>query len=94
MLVISIPEKAEDGNYRISVAQVVDRREMGRVTRMIAIGQYPFTGNSNTRELHIPGCNWTARISPWHRVPYDSVDRAIKQGYSGCQFCLPEYSTD
>jgi hypothetical protein len=39
MLVISIPEKAEDGNYRISVAQVVDRREMGRVTRMIAIGQ-------------------------------------------------------
>jgi hypothetical protein len=25
MLVISIPEKAEDGNYRISVAQVVDR---------------------------------------------------------------------
>lgn len=92
-LEISIPETAGDGHYRISIAQVVDGLEMGRVTRLVAVGQYPFIGNTNTKEVHIPGCDWVGRISPRHKVPYDSMERAIKRGYNGCRFCLPEYNT-
>jgi len=93
-LELSIPDKAVDGYYRISVAQLVDTREMGRVTSVLAIGPYPFTANTNTKELHIPNCDWAAKINPRHKVPYNSAERAIKHGFNGCRFCLPEYNTD
>lgn len=93
-LEITIPDKVANGYYRISAAQLVDGREMGRVTNVLALGAYPFIANTKTRELHIPGCDWAAKISPRHKVPYDSVARAVKHGFNGCRFCLPEYNTD
>lgn len=93
-LEITIPDKTANGYYRISAAQLVDGREMGRVTSVLAIGPYPFTANTKTKELHIPGCDWAAKISPRHKVPYDNAARAIKHGFNGCRFCLPEYNTD
>ena len=89
-----IPENASDDNHRISAAQIFDGREMGRVTLMIAIGKYPFMANSKTKELHVTDCNWAAKIAAHHKIAYSSIDRAIRHGYNGCRFCLPEYSTD
>jgi len=92
-LEITIPDKAEDGNYRLYVAQLVDGKEMGRVTRMLAIGDYPFMANRRTLEVHVPGCEWAAKTSGRNKIAYDSIERAIKHGYNGCAYCLPEYNT-
>lgn len=93
-LEVTVPEGAIEGAYRISVAQVVDGREVGRVTRMLAVGDHPFMANSRSLEVHIPGCVWADRISPRHRLAYDSMERALRHGFNGCHYCLEEYSTD
>lgn len=93
-LEITIPDNAEDGNYRLSVAQLVDGREMGRVSRMLAVGDHPFMGNHRSLELHIPACEWAKKMSGRNKVAYGSIERALKHGYNGCRYCLPEYSTD
>ncbi|VVB71553.1 Uncharacterised protein [uncultured archaeon] len=92
-LEITIPDNALDGNYRLSIAQLVDGKEMGRVTRMLAVGDYPFMGNRRTLELHVSGCEWAAKTSGRNKVAYDSIERALKHGYNGCAYCLPEYNT-
>ena len=90
---ITIPDKAKDVDYRLSVAQLVDGKEMGRVTRMLAVGDYPFLANRRTLEVHVPNCEWAAKTSARNKVAYDSIDRALKHGYNGCAYCLPEYNT-
>ncbi len=90
---ITIPDNAKDGDYRLSVAQLVDGKEMGRVTRMLAVGDYPFLANRRTLEVHVPNCEWAAKTSARNKVAYDSIDRALKHGYNGCAYCLPEYNT-
>ncbi len=93
-LQITIPEQTSDGNYRLAVAEIIDEKEMGRVTQMLAIGQYPYMGNRRTREVHISNCDWAAKISQRNKEAYQDLERALKQGYDGCRFCLPEYSKD
>ena len=93
-LQITIPEKTSDGNYRLAVAEIIDGKEMGRVTRMLSIGQHPYMGNRRTREVHIATCDWTTKISRRNKEAYQDLERALKHGYDGCHFCLPEYSKD
>lgn len=93
-LQITVPENSPDGNYRLAVAEIIDGKEMGRVTRMLAVGQYPYMGNRSTREIHIATCDWAAKISQRNREAYQDLERALKHGYDGCRFCLPEYSKD
>jgi hypothetical protein len=93
-LEITIPDTAKDGNYRLSVAQLVDGKEMGRVTQMLAVGDHPFMGNRRTLEVHVPDCEWAAKTSGHNKVAYESIERALKHGYNGCAYCLPEYNTD
>ncbi len=91
---VTVPEGAVEGAYRISVSQVVDGKEMGRITRMLAVGEHPFMANRHSLEVHIPGCLWASKISAKHRTAYKTVERAIKHGYNGCYYCLKEYNTD
>ncbi len=93
-LQITIPEQASDGNYRLSVAEIIDGKEMGRVTRMLAVGQYPYMGDRRTLEVHIATCDWAGKISSRNKEAYQDLERAWKHGYDGCRFCLPEYSKD
>jgi hypothetical protein len=90
---ITIPDTAKDGNYRLSVAQLVDGKEMGRVTRMLAVGDYPYMANRRTLEVHVPDCEWAAKTSGRNKVAYESIERALNHGYNGCAYCLPEYNT-
>ncbi|GEM_PF-5809482 len=53
-----------------------------------------YIGNSNTLELHVPGCKWASLISDDHRVIFYTVDEALKQGYNGCYYCLKRFDTD
>jgi hypothetical protein len=92
-LEITIPDTAKDGDYRMSVSQLVDGREMGRVTRMLSVGDYPFMANRRTLEVHVPDCEWAQKTGRRNKVAYDSVEHALKHGYNGCAYCLPEYDT-
>jgi hypothetical protein len=92
-LEITIPETAKDGNYRLSVAQLVDGKVMGQVTRMLSVGVYPFLANRRTLEVHVPDCEWAAKTSRRNKVAYQSIEKALKHGYNGCAYCLREYNT-
>lgn len=93
-LEVVIPAGFPNGVYRLGVAQIVDGREMGRVTRVLAVGDYPFLANSNSKEVHVATCDWAHKVGPGHKVAYKDLERALKHGYNGCRYCLPEYSTD
>jgi hypothetical protein len=93
-LQITIPDRVPDGNYRLAVAQIVDGKEMGRVTQMLAVGQYPYMANRNTREVHVAGCDWAGKISRRNKEAYQDLERALKHGYDGCHYCQREYSKD
>ncbi len=93
-LEIIAPPQVADGNYRLAAAEFIDGKEMGRVTRLLAVGDHPFMGNSRTLEVHLANCEWAAKTSKRNKVAYQGVERALKQGYNGCRFCLPEYDTD
>lgn len=50
--------------------------------------------NDNTKEIHIPSCDWASRIKQEHRSYFDSIEQALEQGYNGCHYCLDKYDTD
>ena len=93
-LEVVIPAGFPNGVYRLGVAQIVDGREMGRVTRVLAVGDYPFLANSNSKEVHVATCDWANKVGLGHKVAYKDLERALEHGYNGCRYCLPEYSTD
>jgi len=93
-LEIITPQQISDGNYRLAVAELIDGKEMGRVTRMLAVGEYPYMGNRRTREVHVANCDWAAKTNRRNKEAYQNLERALKHGYDGCRFCLPEYSKD
>jgi hypothetical protein len=93
-LYIVIPEGVPDGTYRVAVAQIVDGLEMGRVSRVLAVGQYPFLANRNSNEVHVATCAWAKLVGQRNKVAYQDLERALKHGYDGCHFCLTEYSVD
>jgi zinc metalloprotease ZmpB len=93
-LEVAIPEHAQHGSYRITAAEIVDGKEMGTVTELITVGQFPYIGNSHTHELHHAQCEWAARISRRNKVAMKDMEKALAHGYDGCHYCLPEYSKD
>jgi hypothetical protein len=94
ILEVVLPDDMDQGAYRIYLAQEVSGREMGRVSAVLAVGNYPFVANPRSKEVHVAECEWVQKMNPRHRVAYRGLERAVKQGYNGCHFCLREYSTD
>ncbi|MBE9580165.1 MAG: caspase family protein [Proteobacteria bacterium] len=88
-----LPDSIADGAYRISVSQLVDDLEMGRITQMIAVGEYPFVANRGTGELHLRNCRWVNKMNRSNMVAYGTLERALKHKYNGCHYCLPEHDT-
>lgn len=83
-----------DGVYDISMRQLIDGREMGRVTRRLAVGLHAYTANRMTREIHRSNCEWVGKMNAKNKAGYPEVTLAIRHGYNGCRYCLPEFSTD
>jgi micrococcal nuclease len=48
-----------------------------------------YVGNSNSKIFHTSGCSWGKKISPEHRVEFNSKEEAIAKGYSPCEHCKP-----
>jgi len=44
--------------------------------------------------LVVATCDWAAKTSRRNKEAYQDLERALKHGYDGCRFCLPEYSKD
>lgn len=44
-------------------------------------------------EVHVSNCEWAARVSRRHRISYNDLQDALKRGYNGCAYCLPEDNT-
>jgi hypothetical protein len=91
---ITLPKNTPDGIYQISVLQRINGKEMGRVSKSLKVGKYPYMGNSSTKELHKANCEWAKKISKKHKVAYSDKDLALHHGFNGCRFCLPEFDTD
>lgn len=53
-----------------------------------------YTANSNTKEIHLPACEWISHINEENKVYFSTIEEAINQGYNGCHYCLDEYDTD
>ncbi len=93
-ITIELPENIDNGHYGLSIAQLIDNLKMGEITYMLAVGDYPFIANRNLREVHKNDCSWVEKIKNKHKVPYKDIKRALKHGYNGCQYCLPDFDTD
>lgn len=56
--------------------------------------KFPYIGNLDTKELHLPECEWAKKIWAGNRKGFNSIEEALAQGYNGCHFCLDKYDTD
>ena len=52
-----------------------------------------YIGNKRSGELHLPGCGWARRMSPWNRRYYWTIEDAKYSGYNGCYYCLSDWDT-
>lgn len=94
ILQLVLSDDIPDGVYDISIRQLEDGREMGRITRRLAVGLHAYTANRNTLEIHRSNCSWVQKMSRKNKVAYSDVNLAIRHGYNGCHYCLPDLSTD
>lgn len=92
-LTVTLPDNIPDGAYQVSVRQIVSGREMGRVTKQLVVGSYPYVVNSNSDEVHLANCAWVQKMNPTHRVAYSDLELARRHGHNGCHYCLPEIDT-
>jgi|WetSurSiteA1Bulk_404760.scaffolds.fasta_scaffold03274_1 hypothetical protein len=95
---VKLPKGARSGDvYPVFVEQRANGKTTGRVNlvaRVVGTPAYIANSNPESLELHLLNCPWAKKISGRHKIPYDNLELALKRGYNGCKFCLPEYSTD
>lgn len=90
---ITYPQDVPDGAYELSALQKIGGQEMGRVTRRMLVGEYPYAANRNSSEVHVANCVWARRIGPKNKVAYRDLSLALQHGYNGCWYCLPQENT-
>jgi hypothetical protein len=94
---VRLPEDAVPGElYTVFVDQKVNGKPRSRVTllaRTVGTPAYIANRNTGSLEIHLSNCVWAHKISPRNKVPYDDLALALKRGFNGCKYCLPEYHT-
>jgi hypothetical protein len=53
-----------------------------------------YIGNKSSMEVHTLECSHGKNISARHAVAIGSLINALKTGYNGCYYCMPDYDTD
>lgn len=48
-----------------------------------------YIGNSSSKKIHRPDCQWAKKIAPGNKVDFKSRDEAMGQGYTPCEVCEP-----
>jgi len=90
---LKFPKDVTNGAYELSALQRIGGKEMGRVTRRMLVGDYPYAANRNSGEVHVANCVWARRIGPRNKTAYRNLDLALKHGFNGCRYCLPKEDT-
>ena len=97
-LEVALPPDAVAGElYTVFVEQRINGAVRSRVTleaRTVGTPVYKANRNPSSLEIHKTDCYWAKRISGSHVVPYDNLELAIRRGFNGCRYCLPDYSID
>ncbi len=93
VLTLTLAGEQPDGSYDVFVRQLIDGREMGRITRRFVVGDHPFTANARSGEVHRSQCDWVGKMNPANKRAYQVPERAVDHGYNGCHFCLPDLDT-
>jgi len=97
-LEVGLPKDAVPGElYTVFVDQKVNGKPRSRVTllaRTVGTPAYIANRNSSSLEIHRSDCPWARKIALWNKVPYDDLALALKRGFNGCRYCMPEHSTD
>jgi hypothetical protein len=97
-LEVSLPEDAVPGElYTVFVDQKINGKSRSRVTllaRTVGTPAYIANRNTSSLEIHRSDCVWARKIAPRNKVPYDDLALALKRGFNGCRYCMPEHSTD
>jgi len=94
IVTITTAPSTPTGAYEFSLRQLIDGKEVGRVTQRLNIGEYPYMGNRASLELHVANCDWARQIGRRNKVAFENTERAVTQGYNGCVYCLKELNTD
>jgi len=93
---VKLPAGARPGEvYPVMIEQRVNGQTTGRVSlvaRTVGTPAYIANSNPESLELHLPTCKWAKKISGRHKVPYDDLELALRRGYNGCRYCLPQYN--
>lgn len=53
----------------------------------------PYIANTSSLEVHKRDCEYGKKIKVNRRAYYCNVEKAIKDGYNGCYYCLREFDT-
>jgi hypothetical protein len=53
--------------------------------------EYVANKNPSKKEVHKAECEWINLMKPVHKVPYQTLQEALDDGYDGCHYCLGEY---
>lgn len=62
-------------------------------TSIIPVPKFVANRDTLSMEVHRAGCQWVDEIFEKNKVGYYSLYDALKGGYDGCKYCLPEYHT-
>jgi hypothetical protein len=46
--------------------------------------------STHGNKVHRPSCTVVSRVPKEDRIPFDSFNDAVKQGYIGCKLCAPD----
>jgi carboxypeptidase T len=90
-LEVSLATTTPAGAYDIAVIQRIEGREVGRVSRRLAVGDYPYVGNARTQELHRSNCEWVRQMWPGNKRAFREIETPLRSGYNGCATCLSEF---
>ena len=85
--------KLDLSSLQIAAQQTAGGHELGRVTKRINVGAFPYVGNARTCELHKANCTWAAQVSAHNKLAFKEIDAALRRGYNGCHTCLPDLDT-
>ncbi len=55
--------------------------------------QVLYVGNKNSRELHMPDCQWVDRMLARNKKYFTTQEEALTSGYNGCWFCMRHHDT-
>jgi hypothetical protein len=89
-----LPVDMQPDQYIYSIKQFLGGNNIGGIFYNINVMHWPYIANRKSYEVHKNDCKWVKKMYPSNMIAFRSIETALKNGYNGCVYCLPEYDTD